>query len=249
MKKAFVPAALFALSLLVASPAADAQAFVDVEGGPVFTGYNDVRIPAETGSRISLADDVASDPALALRIRLGYVYSGRHTVSLLAAPLTVRGSGTIDRNLSYQGKTFAAGTEVDSVYRFDSYRTTYRYTFVKDDGLELGAGLTAKIRSADIALMSDSAYAHRGNLGVVPLVNFRMQWNFLEPFSLLLEADALASPFGRAEDALIALQHHPQKNVALRLGYRILEGGSDGGGDVYTFALFHYLTAGVSVSF
>ena len=249
MKKAFVPAALFALFLLFASPAADAQAFVDVEGGAAFTGYNDVRIPAETGSRISLADDAASDPALVLRIRVGYEFAGRHSVSLLAAPLTVRGSGTLDRTLSYQGKTFAAGTEVDSVYRFDSYRTTYRYTFFKNDELELGAGLTGKIRSADIALMSGTAYAHRGNLGIVPLINFRMLWNFLEPFSLLLEADALASPYGRAEDALLALQYHPENNVALRLGYRILEGGSDGGGDVYTFALFHYLTAGVSVSF
>ncbi len=97
--------------------------------------------------------------------------------------------------------------------------------------------------------MSASGYARRSDLGVVPLVNLRLLWMFQDRWSLLLNADALASPFGRAEDGLLALQYHPRPGVALRAGYRILEGGSDGGGDVYTFALFHYAVAGISFSF
>lgn len=228
---------------------ANAQAFVDVEGGSAFTGYNDLAIPADTGSRISLRDDIVSDPALSLRVRLGYTFADRHTVSALIAPLTVYGSGTLDEDVTYQGKTFAKGTSVHSVYRFDSYRLTYRYTFVDSDDLEIAAGITGKIRSADIALMSDSGYAHRSDLGVVPLINFAMRWNFREPFSLLLDADALVSPYGRAEDVLAAIQYDSAENVSWRIGYRILEGGSDGGGNVYTFALFHYATAGVRMTF
>lgn len=224
------------------------QAFLDVEGGAAFTGYNDVQVPADSGTRLSLADDLSPDPALALRLRLGYTFAGRHTATVLIAPLTVRSAGTLDKDVSYQGKTFAAGTRVDSVYRFDSYRLTYRYSFIKTDTLILAAGLTGKIRSADIALLSDAGYAHRDDLGVVPLINVWGQWRFAEPFSLLLDGDALVSPFGRAEDALLALQYHPSQNVAFRLGYRVLEGGSDGGGNVYTFALFHYAMAGITVS-
>jgi hypothetical protein len=135
------------------------------------------------------------------------------------------------------------------MYRFISFRLTYRYTFINMDAFILAGGLTGKIRSADIALMSENASAHRSDLGVVPLINFMTCWKFNECVSLLLDADALVTPFGRAEDALFAVQCNYSPNATLRLGYRVLEGGSDGGGNVYTFALFHYITAGVMVSF
>jgi len=236
-------------SLIIPVSGASAQAFIDIEGGVAFTGYNDVAIPADTGSTISLKDDIASDPALALRTRVGYAFGGRHTVSILIAPLTVYGSGTLDKDVSYQDKTFAAGSSVHSTYRFDSYRLTYRYDVVSSDALTLSLGLTGKIRSADIAIMDDSGYAHRSDLGVVPLINFGLRWDFAKPFGVLLDGDALVSPYGRAEDVLFAFQYAPTDRVTWRLGYRVLEGGSDGGGDVYTFALFHYAVAGLRVSF
>jgi len=236
------------LTLAAAALYADGG-FVEIETGVAFTGYNDVRIPSETGTMLSLATDTVPDPAFALRVRGGYTFADRHTLLMLAAPLNVRGSGTLDRDVTYNGVTFLAGTEVDSIYRFDSYRLSYRYTFVDREKLDLRAGLTVKLRSADIALMSATGYAHRSDLGVVPLISFMGEWTFSGPFSLLLDADALVTPFGRAEDVLAALQYRPSGSVSYRLGYRVLEGGSDGGGSVYTFALFHYITAGLSVRF
>jgi hypothetical protein len=235
--------------LILGAPSLLAQGIMEVEAGAAFTGYNDVRIPSDAGTAVSLATDTRPDPALALRFRGGYTFGGRHSIMLLAAPLTVRGSGTLDRAVTYQGTTFAAGTRLESSYRFDSYRLTYRYAFLKSEALDLAAGLTVKLRSADIALMSDAAYAHRSDLGVVPLLSARAEWRFAAPASLLLDADALVTPFGRAEDVLLALQYRVSERAALRLGYRVLEGGSDGGGKVYTFALFHYATAGISIAF
>lgn len=246
--KASIRSALLCI-LVLGAGGLRADGFLEAEAGAAFTGYNDVRIPSDTGTKLSLATDTHSDPALALRLRGGYTFAGRHSIMVLAAPLTVRGSGTLDRAVTYQGATFAAGAKLESSYRFDSYRLTYRYAFLKTEALDLAAGLTVKLRSADIALMSDAAYAHRSDLGVVPLVSARAEWRFAGPASLLLDADALVTPFGRAEDVLLALQYRASEPVALRLGYRILEGGSDGGGKVYTFALFHYATAGISVRF
>jgi hypothetical protein len=225
------------------------EGFLEIEGGAAFTGYNDVRIPSETGDMVSLATDTIPDPAFAFRARGGFTFGGRHTVMALVAPLTVRGSGTLDREVTYNGTTFAAGTEIESIYRFDSYRLTYRYTFVDSESLYFAAGITAKLRSADIALMSATGYAHRSDLGAVPLVNMRAEWKFARPLSLVIDADALVTPFGRAEDVLAALQYQASDTVSYRLGYRVLEGGSDGGGSVYTFALFHYAVAGMTVRF
>ncbi len=226
-----------------------AQAFIDVETGAAFSGYNDVRIPSDTGTRFSLSGETPSAPVPVVRIRAGYTFADCHTFSFLIAPLTVQGSGTSDRDITFQDTVFAEGTEITSTYRFDSYRFTYRWSFLKKEDLDLGIGLTGKIRSADIALMSESGYAHRDDLGFVPLINFRAEWFYLDEFGVLLDGDALFSPYGRAEDLNLALLYRYSPDTVFRIGYRILEGGSDGGGDVYTFALFNYITAGITVSF
>jgi hypothetical protein len=246
MKQVVLPLLLL---LLFAGSGSGSEWFLDFEGGAAFTGYNDVQIPSDSGTRFSLADEIVSSPAIALRFRGGVILAERHTLFALAAPLTVKGEGTLDRDINYQGRLFHQGTEVNSSYRFDSYRLTYRYSIIDQPAFGLGAGLTAKIRSADIALMSDSAYARRTNLGAVPLINLMVRYNMTERTGLLLESDALWSPYGRAEDVLLAFQYSPKESPSLRIGYRLLEGGADGGGKVYTFSMFHYLTAGITVKF
>lgn len=231
------------------SAAVHAQGFVDIESGVAFTGYNDVRIPNETGTLISLKNDIVSDPAFVLRVRAGYTFGGRHTVMALAAPLSAFGTSILERNIVYQGVAFLEGDTVSSSYRFDSFRLSYRYTFVDNDSLFFSAGLVGKLRVADIAIMGNAGYAHRSNIGFVPLLSAKLEANISGPFSVLLDVDALVTPFGRAEDALLAVQYEHSDRVTTRIGYRVLEGGSDGGGNVYTFALLHYATLGMSVRF
>ncbi|MBN1500953.1 MAG: hypothetical protein JW982_12405 [Spirochaetes bacterium] len=234
------------LVLLLFADEVFAHAFIDAEYAMVFTGYNDVQIPADDGTRFSLKDDIPQDAAFAPRLRPGFTFLKKHSLLLLAAPLTVYGEGTIDEDIVYRGKTFDAGSKVKSIYRFDSYRITYRYTFTDNNQFSLAAGITGKIRDAEIMLIGENVSAGKSNTGFVPLIHFMAQWKFNDKYSMLLDMDALASPYGRAEDALFALQYHYNEKTSLRLGYRILEGGSDGGGDVYTFALLNYICAGLT---
>lgn len=97
--------------------------------------------------------------------------------------------------------------------------------------------------------MSAGAHAPRDDLSFVPLLSFLARLELSPSLGLLLDAAGLVTPLGRAEDALPALEYRPSENLALRLGYRILEGGSDGGGGVYTFSLFHYAVISLAVSF
>ena len=64
----------------------------------------------------------------------------------------------------------------------------------------------------------------------------------------LLEGDALAAPQGRAEDVLAALTFKLTDKITWKVGYRILEGGADND-EVYTFAMYHYATAGLIIGF
>lgn len=238
----------FILCIVISTPLA-AEAFLDVESGAAFSVYNDVQIPSDTGTRFSLSDDTPADPIFITRVRVGYTFADTHSISLLAAPLTVRGAGVIDNDVSYQDKTFLKGSKLTSKYRFDSYRLTYRWNFFTNENLSLGIGITGKLRSADIAIMDDTGYVNRDDLGVVPLVNFKAKWFFYNNFGLLLEGDALVSSFGRAEDVNLALIYRYSPNTLFRVGYRVLEGGADGGGNVYTFSMFNYITAGVTINF
>ncbi len=57
----------------------------------------------------------------------------------------------------------------------------------------------------------------------------------------------MAAPQGRAEDVLIAATYKLSVKVALKTGYRILEGGADND-EVYNFSLFNYALVGLSIT-
>jgi len=239
---------IIASLLLIGGTKLSAEWVFDLEGGAVFNGYNDVRIPNETGTEISLVEDLSAESRFFFRGRLSYVIDDRHTISVFAAPLRINADGRVDQQVVFEDSSFEAGSQLKAVYRFDSYRVTYRYRLYDRPDLKIGLGFTAKLRDAAISLQSGDKFEEKTNTGFVPLINFMLDWSFSDRLGLLLEGDALAAPQGRAEDVLLALRYDLTGRVALKTGYRILEGGADVD-EVYNFALLHYLSAGVIISF
>jgi len=244
MKRSFIT--LFILLALASALYSNLE--IDLESGFVFTGYNDIRIPGDEGTMFSLKDDLETDPAPLARARLNYHFNDKHHLSPLYAPLELEATGTLDKAIEYQDEIFAAGTKLKSIYKFNSYRVTYRYDFVRKENLTFGMGFTGKIRDANISLENDDTKTEKKNVGFVPIVNFRLVWQMNDPISLIFEGDALAAPQGRAEDIALSLNYAITPKAGLRLGYRILEGGADNN-EVYTFSLFHYAVIGVSYKF
>jgi hypothetical protein len=226
----------------------EAQVNINIESGVVSTGYNDVRIPGDSGTLFSLNNDLNAKSSVYFRLRGSYTFSSRHTISLLYAPLVVNSDGTTAKQISFSGTTFTLNTFVNASYKFNSYRLTYRYDFIKNSNTELGLGFTAKIRDAKIELKSPGLIGEKKNVGFVPIINFRLLWNFNDKLGLLLEGDALAAPQGRAEDVRIAALYNISEHIGISVGYRILEGGADND-EVYSFALFHYVSFALSITF
>lgn len=241
----------FLTSMLMVSLAASCMAngwFVDIEGGMAFPGYNDVQVPNDsTGTRFSLADALEIESKLIYRVRAGYE-TGKHSFSLFAAPLSLDASGTLEEELLFAGESFAEGTEVDALYRFDSYRATWRYLLVDDPGFLFKLGFTAKIRDAEIRIESDNQTAKTTNTGFVPLLSFELRWVPAGNLTVLLEGDALVGPVGRAEDVFLGGELPLSEKVHARAGYRIVEGGADVE-TVYNFTLVNYATVGLTFSF
>ena len=228
---------------------AQAEFSFDVESGSVWTGKADVRIPNEGGTFFSLSDDLkADDPRAFFRGRLTWHINPKHDLSLLYAPLEMDFAGQFDRPVFFNGSDFAADTPTTGLFRFDSYRLTYRYNFIRDEKITFGMGLTAKIRDAEVSLTQNGRTVTDDNMGIVPMINYQFAWRFAPHFSLYSEGDDLGVSQGYAVDVTAALQWHATENLAFRVGYRILDGGADSD-SVYTFNQFHYATVGVTYRF
>lgn len=230
------------------SALAESTQVFDIEGGWVFPGYNDVRIPGDSGTTLSLTEALSADSFPAFRARYTMTMSGKHDISLLAAFLTMRSDGTLDRDADFNGTTFSAGTPLESTFRFNSYRLTYRYLLFDSPKFKFRAGVSAKVRDAAIRLKGGGQESENTDLGLVPLISFSAIWLAHPRLHLVLDGDALAAPQGRAEDVLLAAVAPLNDHVSLKVGYRILEGGADND-KVYTFSLFHYAVAGMMVRF
>jgi hypothetical protein len=243
-------ASLFILILATLGISALVRAdwFIELENGLALSGYNDVRIPGETGTLFSLSDDLQTESSYFFRVRLGYQLKSRHTFSIFAAPLTLNASGEVAKEITFFEETFLPNTPLTGSYTFNSYRLTYRYDFLRRDKWRVGIGLTAKIRDAAIEIEGGGKSSKKTNAGFVPLINFRVLWQFHKEWGLLLEGDAAWSPQGRAEDVLLALQYGLSERLKLKAGYRILEGGADVE-EVYNFALIHFFSAGLTYTF
>jgi hypothetical protein len=217
---------------------------LEFESGLVGAGYSDVRIPGDSGTLFSLSSDLTANPVLFYRGRITLPIADRHHISLLYAPLWVASQGKFDRDIIFAGQTFSKNTAIDALYKFNSYRLTYRYDLVSSFRTDFGLGLTVKVRDADIRLKGDGKTARKSNVGLVPLINFRYHRGLNDKFGFLAEGDALAAPQGRAEDILLAMDYKLSRHFKLKAGYRMLEGGADND-EVYNFALFNYAVLGV----
>jgi len=230
------------------SGAAGERLSLDVEGGLVWSGYNDVRIPGDGGTLFSFSEELSTQRSPFLRARVGFRLADRHHLLLLLAPLRLSADGTIARDVLFQGERFAANTPLEGRYRFDSYRLTYRYDVRRTAGLQIAVGLTVKVRDAAVGLSSSSVTSEKTNVGPVPLLHARARVALARATAALIEVDAAAAPQGRAEDVLIAVEREIRSGLTLRLGYRLLEGGADND-EVYTFTWLNYAVVGLGWRF
>lgn len=240
---------LLAALMMAAMPGAvRAGISADFELGAAWASRNDQGVPGKDGTRFSLVDDLTTPILPAFRARLGWDINERQHASALFAPLRATSRGKFDRDVDFNGSTFHAGRPVVAIYRFDSYRLTWRYRIIRSADWTFWAGLTGKLRDAEVSLVGETE-SSKLNTGFVPLVNIHATWNpGGSRAGMLFDADAAAAPQGRAEDVHLAFTYELREGLTGRAGYRVVEGGADVDA-VYNFALIHYFVTGVEARF
>ncbi|GAB2788097.1 hypothetical protein GCM10027275_36120 [Rhabdobacter roseus] len=250
--RTFLPLLLYGVGTF---SSAQAQLILDLEGGGAFKGpYNDVRIPSSGGTEFNafgLDFEVKAVPYF--RGKIGYLFNDRHSVFVTAAPLKLdaQARSTLSTPIQFNGVSFSPNPDLRTRYLFNTYRLTYRYDFVRRERLRFGAGVSGLVRQAQIRLQQGERTTAYDNLGVVPLLNVYLNWLPTQRLGVVLEGDGLARPpfdQGRAFDFFGGVNYLIRPSLAVKVGYRILEGGANTD-DIYNFSLINFGTLGLTYHF
>jgi hypothetical protein len=224
-----------------------AQTFVNIESGVLFTGLNNIR-NGINGTLFSLKNDLSTPPSPFLRLRAGLLLNNKHHFSILYAPLKSLVTGTIDRDILYDGKDFKANIPLEATYKFNSYRLTYNRRIIDDYKFKFGLGLSAKIRDAGTSLKNKELLSENFSIGFGPLVNLLANWDISQKMGIDVFGEGIIASKGRAIDLSLSGRYSFTKNLQGNIGYRMLEGGADGTYR-YNFVQLHFIFASLNYSF
>ncbi len=223
---------------------ATAPSVLEFEAGAAWQQKNDVQLPNDaSGTRFGLDRVTGSGPFFAPRVQFSTGLAPRHELRLVLAPLGLKESGNFDQAVNFQGQRFAPGG-VEAKYRFNSYRATWRYTFREDSNWTWKAGVTGKIRDAEITLRQGGVTSTKSDTGFVPLLHLYGEYRLDKRSRITFEGDGLVGGRGRAIDLSLRYVHDFGDRVSAFAGVRVLDGGADSN-TLYNFARFNYLTVGL----
>jgi hypothetical protein len=225
----------------------NAQTFVNLESGAFFTDINDIR-NGNNGTLFSLKNDFQTPVSPFLRLRAGYLSNGKNHFSFLYAPLKIVETGTIEKDILFDGKNFKANLPIEAVYKFNSYRFTYNRRIISKDNFKFGIGLSAKIRDAGVSLKNRELLSENFSIGFVPLINLLANWDISQKMGVDFLGEGIAASKGRAIDLSLSGRYSFTKNLQGNIGYRLLEGGANGT-NRYNFIQLHFIFASLNYSF
>lgn len=237
---------ILALTLACTGLAAERN-IIYTEFGLLQNTYNQVRIPGDDGTQFNLRKSF-SDTDPYFRVDYKKFFENDHGFRLLYAPLKLTGEETYGEDINFNGSVFNKNSETKTLYKFNSYRLSYFYQWIKNEKWKVNVGATANIRDAEIALKQGNTKERRTDIGLVPLFYLWSEYWISESSKFTLDFDGLAAPQGRAFDVALMFGHRLSPSVTGNLGYRMLEGGADND-KVYTFAMVNFYYVAIEIEF
>ena len=183
-----------------------------------------------------------------MRLRAGYLSNGKNHFSFLYAPLKIVETGTIAKDILFDGKNFKANITIEVIYKFNSYRFTYNRRIIIKNNFKFGLGLSAKIRDAGVSLKNREHLRENFSIGFAPLINLIAIWEISQKMGVDFFGEGIAATKGRAIDLSLSGRYRVSKNLQGNIGYRLLEGGANGTYR-YNFIQLHFIFVSLNYSF
>ena len=181
-------------------------------------------------------------------MRAGCLLNEKNHISFLYAPLKIVETGTIEKDILFDGKNFKANIPIEAVDKFNSYRITYNRRIISKDKFKFGVGISAKIRDAGVSLKNREFLRENFSVGFAPLINLMANWDITQKMGVDFLGEGIAASKGRAIDLSLSGRYSFTKKLNGNIGYRLLEGGANGT-NRYNFIQLHFIFAGLNYAF
>lgn len=234
----------------------DIEVSATAEIGFVRALVHDIQI-GEDGYRFDYVQEGGQELLLPFyRFEVDGLFGGRHEVSLLYQPLTLKTVSRVDNEegILIDDVTFADDTPLDLKYGFDFYRGTYRYRIVDGEETSFSLGGALQIRNASIVFdgyredeqgrMVDARTISQ-DLGPVPVISTAFRRDFAGGRFVEATLDGFYAPVrylnlrdvdvvGWLYDAALRVGTPLYEDTEVYLSLRFLGGGADGTADTRT---------------
>jgi hypothetical protein len=181
----------------------------------------------------------------ASRLSLEMDYNNKNTLILLYQPLRIESEVVLNKEVIIDDITFPDSSNLNLLYNFPFYRLSYlRDLNLSSERFNLALGLSFQIRNATIKFESADGKLRQVNrdLGPVPILKFRAQYEQNEDFKLELECDGMYAPIsylngsdnevvGAILDASLRQKIKITDKFTTFLNLRYLGGGAEGNSD------------------
>ncbi|MBD3168786.1 MAG: hypothetical protein GF307_04845 [candidate division Zixibacteria bacterium] len=220
---------------------------VEIETGRVYSGYNTVQSPVETGTKFSLQEGFSSRKNYYYRLGLIYKLSDVSYLSMGYSPLSVRYTGGFSDDISFDGEDFAGDIPTSISYDCHSYRLSYIHEIYGNENKMVSLGATARLVDWQMTVSNNAGiYANKKQLEFIPQLNMTFQMILIGNLSLYNKVDAMFASKSRFSDLLVALQYDLSERFSFRMGYRLLEDGENTD-EEFKSQLFNHLALGLKI--
>lgn len=220
---------------------------VEIETGRVYSGYNEIQMPVETGTKFSIQKNFSSRTNYYYRLGLVYKLSDVSFLSMGYSPLSVQYSGAFSEDVSFNGEDYGSDIPTSISYDCHSYRLSYSHEIYGNESKMVSFGATARLVDWQMLVYNNAGdYSRKKQLEFVPQLNLTFQMMLIGNFSLYNKVDAMFASKSRFSDLLVALQYDLSERFSLRLGYRLLEGGENNT-EEFKSQLFNHAAFGLKI--
>ncbi|MCU0315199.1 MAG: hypothetical protein MUC92_01260 [Fimbriimonadaceae bacterium] len=221
---------------------------LDFEFASTTMPKNNVAIPGAGGTPFAFRSLTGEGPFTNFKAILLYEGQTGPGWRLFLAPFRISGVGRLSASTQFEGFNFAPGVDTEGIYRFNSWRVTYRNRWNVGASSDLRVGFTLKVRDAEVTVRQGSERRSKKDVGVVPLLHLAGSSQISDAFRFEFDIDGAAAPQGRAVDLALRVTYDINPNFSATLGWRTLEGGADND-TVFNFTQFNSVTLGVRYRF
>jgi hypothetical protein len=181
-----------------------------------------------TGTDIDLKDDLGIGDENLLEARLAWNTGPNSKIKFAYTQVGYSGSKNVDKTITFEGKTYTVGTNVESDLDIQYLRLGWAWQFINlaEGKVKLGTLLDVKALMLEASLDAPSlGFSESADFaGALPTVGLVLDLNPIEKVNLFAEVSGLtAGDYGYFIDTEFGIKLTPMKNFSFSAGYRIFD--------------------------